>query len=64
VKRRELIRYIEARGCRLHREGGNHTVYINPATGAREMIPRHSEVKRHLARSICVRLGVEAPKGA
>ena len=30
----------------------------------REAIPRHQEIKKHLARSICRRLGVEVPKGA
>ena len=31
---------------------------------ARETVPRHSEIKRRLARSICRRLGIDAPKGA
>lgn len=64
MKRRDLIRHIEDGGCRLLREGANHSIYTNPANGVREAIPRHAEVKRHLARSICKRLGVEVPKGA
>ena len=64
MKRRELIRHIEGKGCQLLREGANHSIYTNPANGVREAVPRHTEIKRHLARSICRRLGVEVPKGA
>jgi predicted RNA binding protein YcfA (HicA-like mRNA interferase family) len=64
VKRRELLRHLEAGGCQLLREGASHSIYANPATGIREAIPRHQEIKKHLARSICRRLGVEVPKGA
>jgi predicted RNA binding protein YcfA (HicA-like mRNA interferase family) len=64
VKRRELIRHLEASGCQLLREGGSHSIYTNPAKGVREAIPRHQEIKKHLARSICRRLGVEITKGA
>ena len=64
MKRRELVRHLEAGGCHLVREGANHSIYGNPASGAREAVPRHQEIKRHLARSICRRLGVEVPKGA
>ena len=64
MKRRELVRHLEAGGCVLLREGASHSIYANPATGARETVPRHAEVKRHLARSICRKLGVEVPKGA
>ena len=31
MKRRDLIRYLEAHGCEWLREGGNHTVYVNRA---------------------------------
>ena len=34
------------------------------ATGRKEAVPRHNEIKRHLARSICRNLSVEVPKGA
>jgi mRNA interferase HicA len=64
VKRRELIRHLEGHGCHLLREGASHSIYTNPANGVREAVPRHSEIKRHLARSICRRLSVEVPKGA
>lgn len=30
MKRRELIRHLEENGCRQLREGGRHTIYVNP----------------------------------
>jgi mRNA interferase HicA len=31
MKRRDLLRHLEAHGCEMMREGGNHTVYVNRA---------------------------------
>ena len=31
MKRKDLIRHLEAHGCEFLREGGNHTVYVNRA---------------------------------
>lgn len=45
------------------REGGSHSIWVNPGTGRKEAVPRHNEVKRHLARSICRNLSIEVPKG-
>lgn len=64
MKRRDLVRHLEHHGCRLLREGGSHSLYQNPRTGAKEAIPRHSEIKKYLARSICRNLSVEVVKGA
>jgi mRNA interferase HicA len=33
VKRRELIRHLEAHGCPMKREGGSHTIYWNQKLG-------------------------------
>jgi len=64
MKRREPVRHMEAHGCHLLREGASHSIYTNPSNGAREAVPRHAEIKQHLAKSICRRLGIEVPKGA
>jgi mRNA interferase HicA len=64
MKRRELLEHLQRHGCVLLREGANHSIWQNPATGRREAIPRHAELKRHLARSICRNLSIEVPKGA
>ena len=53
MKRRDLIQHLEAHGCALLREGGNHSVYINRAAGKVSTIPRHREIHEFLARKIC-----------
>ena len=58
MKRGHLIRHLHAHGCVLFREGGNHSVYKNPSTGAMSTVPRHNEVKDVLARKICRDLGI------
>lgn len=63
MKRRELLAHLQQFGCRLLREGGNHSIWMNPDTGRREAIPRHAEIKRGLARSICRNLAVPLPPG-
>lgn len=60
MKRHELIRHLERQGCLLEREGSRHTIYKNPATGAKVPVPRHSEIDNRLARKICQQLGVES----
>jgi mRNA interferase HicA len=64
MKRRELVSHLQQHGCQLLREGSSHSIWTNPATGRKEALPRHQEIKRHLARSICRNLSVEIPKGA
>jgi len=52
VKRRELIRHLSAKGCRLVREGASHSWWENPALNRRSAVPRHTEISRFLARKI------------
>ncbi|HTU91690.1 MAG TPA: type II toxin-antitoxin system HicA family toxin [Gemmataceae bacterium] len=52
MKRVDLIRAIEALGCQLVRHGGKHDWYRNPTTGVSQPVPRHREIKDHLARHI------------
>jgi mRNA interferase HicA len=61
MKRRDLIRHLEAHGCRFERDDGKHTVYINPATRRTASIPRHREINNLTARGICRQLGIPAP---
>lgn len=58
MKRLDLLRHLEANGCRLLREGGNHTVYLNPDKHKVSAIPRHREINDFLARKICKDLDV------
>jgi predicted RNA binding protein YcfA (HicA-like mRNA interferase family) len=52
VKRADLIKTIQGMGCVLIRHGGKHDWYRNPATGVSQPVPRHREIKDHLARHI------------
>ncbi len=58
MKRGALLRYLRISGGYLKREGDAHSPWCNPATGAVEAVPRHSEVPDLLARKICRGLGL------
>jgi predicted RNA binding protein YcfA (HicA-like mRNA interferase family) len=58
VKRTELIRQLQQQGCQFYRHGGRHDIYINPATGKKQPVPRHSEIDNALARHIKKYLGL------
>ena len=61
MKRHDLVRHLEAQGCRLLREGGRHSVFENPAVDATTAVPRHTEINEFLARKICRDLQVPRP---
>lgn len=52
MKRLDLGRRLRMAGCYLKREGGSHSLWINPGTGVIEALPRHAEMKEPLARKI------------
>ncbi len=58
MKRSSLLQHLRKHGCHLKREGSSHSLWINPATGAIEAIPRHTEISNKLANKICQRLSV------
>jgi mRNA interferase HicA len=64
MKRRALLGHLQAHGCVLVREGASHSIWSNPQTGRKEAVPRHNEIKKHLARSICRNLSVPLLPGA
>jgi mRNA interferase HicA len=61
VKRRDLIRHLEAHGARLLREGAKHAVYVNRAASRTTTVPRHGEINGHLGRKICRDLDLPEP---
>jgi mRNA interferase HicA len=63
LKKRELERHLKEHGCALLREGANHEMWENVATGQRTTVPRHGEIKTPTARGICRQLGVPLPLG-
>jgi len=62
MKRRDLLRHLEAHGCEFLREGGSHTIYANRAAQKVSAVPRHNEIADLLAQKICRDLQVPDPK--
>jgi mRNA interferase HicA len=61
MKLADLVRHLRQHGCVLKREGGAHSIWENPNTGDWTAVPRHREVKDHLARRICRQLDIPQP---
>lgn len=62
MKRRDLIRHLEAYGCHLLKEGRKHSRYINLADKTKQVtVPRHREIDDYLARAICRQLAIPPP---
>ncbi|MBF0508416.1 MAG: type II toxin-antitoxin system HicA family toxin [Deltaproteobacteria bacterium] len=61
MKRRDLLHHLSQNGCRLLREGGEHSIWENPTTNHRASIPRHREVSDFTMIRICKQLGVPLP---
>ena len=61
MKRRELLRHLQAHSCQLLREGGRHSIYWNPASSRTSSVPRHVEIHEFLARKICRDLDIPQP---
>jgi mRNA interferase HicA len=53
MKRSALLQHLRKHGCALKREGASHSLWTNPANGAVEAVPRHTEIPNLLARKIC-----------
>ena len=63
MKRKDLLAHLAAHACVLLREGGSHTVFINPAARKVSTVPRHREINEDLARKICKDLDIPLPGG-
>jgi len=61
VKRHAVLRHLRRNGCVLKREGAEHSLWMNPQTGAVETIPRHTEIADRLVEKICRGLGIPRP---
>ncbi len=58
MKRRDLVNYLLKNNCVLVREGGNHSVFYNPALKRISTVPRHNEINSELGKKICKDLGI------
>lgn len=61
MKRRDLIRHLKKHSCELHREGSNHSVFVNRAKRRSATVPRHREINDFLAHKILRDLEVPEP---
>ena len=61
MKRRALVRELEAAGCEFVRHGARHDVYRNPANGQQAPVPRHREIADTLCEVIRKQLGLGDP---
>ena len=61
MKLADLERHLRRHSCILCREGGSHSVWINPETGKIAGIPRHREIKEGTVRAICKQLEIPQP---
>ena len=61
MKLADLERHLRRHGCAFYREGGAHTVWINPATRKITSVPRHREIKEGTVRAICKQLEIAQP---
>lgn len=59
MKRKEFIRNLKRDGCILLRPGSRHDLYLNPDTGQRQTVPRHTEIDDDLAKHIRKYLGLK-----
>jgi mRNA interferase HicA len=61
MKLRDLERHLRGHGCVLFREGGAHTVWLNPSSRKIASVPRHREIKVGTVRGICKQLEIQHP---
>ncbi len=61
MKLADLERHLRAHGCTLHRQGGNHSIWLNPANRKITSVPRHREVKENTTRAIFKQLDIPMP---
>ena len=61
MKRKALIKQVLDEGCKFHREGARHSLYINVIKGRFATVPRHAEIDAKMTRKICQQLGITVP---
>jgi len=61
MKRLDFEKHLKNCGCKLLREGSNHSIYLNPENGNQSAIPRHKEIDNLLCKNICKQLGISLP---
>ena len=61
MKLADLERHLRREGCAFLREGGAHSVWLNPGNGKIASVPRHREIKEGTVRAVCKQLEIPRP---
>ena len=48
MKRKQFVSQLVRDGCKLLRPGAKHDIYVNPHTGQKQPVPRHTEIDNAL----------------
>ncbi|MBN2208785.1 MAG: type II toxin-antitoxin system HicA family toxin [Candidatus Coatesbacteria bacterium] len=59
MNREQFVRQLKRDGCVLLRPGAMHDIYVNPSTGKKQPVPRHTEIADRLVRHIRKHLGLQ-----
>ncbi len=58
MKRKQFVHQLLKDGCLLLRTGARHDIHLNPSTGKKQPVPRHTEIDDALAKHIRKYLGL------
>jgi len=58
MKLKDFERHLSANCCKLLREGGNHSIWINLENKKQSAIVRHKEIDNRLCKNICKQLDI------
>ncbi len=58
MKLSSFLHHLRSYNCILKREGGAHSIWMNPETKQFQAVPRHTEIPNGLARTICKKLSI------
>lgn len=58
MKRNAFLKHLKANGCILAREGGNHSLFLNPQNGKKSTVGRHPELSDLMCKIICKQLEI------
>lgn len=59
MKRKKFVSQLIQDGCVFLKPGANHDLYMNPANGKKQPVPRHTEIENDLAKHIRKYLGLK-----
>lgn len=61
MKRVDFEKHLKKHGCKLKREGGNHSIWQNANSQAVSAVPRHRELDNKIVVQISIILKIKSP---